>query len=363
MPYLGCMQKIAKYWPVVLPILGLLAIGLPPTGALAAIVGIILIGVVIAAVHHAEVVAHKVGEPFGSLVLALAVTVIETGLIVTLMLDSGEAAATLARDTVFAAAMIILNLIIGLCLLVGGIKHKEQRFTHSGANAALATIAILTVLTLVLPNFTTSVPGPIYSPFQLGFVAVISLVLYLTFLFVQTVRHRDYFLPAKDDPNRSDDDHAEPPNIQRTWLSAGLLLVSLVAVVLLAKKLSPIVESTVIGAGLPLALVGVVIAATVLMPESLAAVRAARANRLQTSMNLAMGSALATIGLTIPAVAVVSLTMGLPLSLGLSATGITLLALTLFVASLSLQRGRTTVLQGALHLVLFAAYLLVTIVP
>lgn len=357
------MPSLAKLWPVALPFLGLLAIGLPATGTMAAIVGIILLAVVVAAVHHAEVVAHKVGEPFGSLVLALAVTIIETGLIVTLMLDSGEAAATLARDTVFAAAMIILNLLLGLCLLVGGIRHKEQRFTLSGANAALATVSILTVLTLVLPNFTTSVAGPIYSPFQLGFVAVISLVLYLTFLFVQTVRHRDYFLPAKDDPARSDDDHAEPPSGRTAMTSMGLLLICLVAVVLLAKKLSPVIETTVLGAGLPLALVGVVIAATVLMPEGLAAVRAARANRLQTSMNLAMGSALATIGLTIPAVAVVSLVTGLPLALGLSNTGITLLALTLFVASLSLQRGRTTVLQGALHLVLFAAYLMVTVIP
>nr|WP_294848378.1 ionic transporter y4hA [uncultured Sphingomonas sp.] len=357
------MTAISRYWPVALPLLGLLAILLTPVGIVAALIAIILIGVVIAAVHHAEVIAHKVGEPFGSLVLALAVTIIETGLIVTLMLDSGDAAATLARDTVFAAAMIILNLLIGLCLLLGGIRHKEQRFTLSGANAALSTIAILTVLTLVLPNFTTSVAGPIYSPFQLGFVAVISLVLYLTFLFVQTVRHRDYFLPAKDDPARSDDDHAQPPSAVTAWTSLGLLLVCLVAVVLLAKKLSPVIEAKVLGAGLPLALVGVIIAATVLMPEGLAAVRAARANRLQTSMNLALGSALATIGLTIPAVAVVSLTTGLPLSLGLNTAGITLLALTLFVASLSLQRGRTTVLQGALHLVLFAAYLLVTIVP
>jgi Ca2+:H+ antiporter len=357
------MQQFAKNWPVAFPILGLVAIAVPTTGGLAALIAAILIGVVIAAVHHAEVIAHKVGEPFGSLILALAVTVIETGLILTLMLDSGEAAATLARDTVFAAAMIILNLILGLCLLVGGIFHKEQRFTLSGANAALATVAILTVLTLVLPNFTTSVPGPIYSPFQLGFVAVISLVLYLTFLFVQTVRHRDYFLPAKDDPTRSDDDHAAPPTNQTTLLSFGMLIAALVAVVLLAKKLSPIIEASVLGAGLPLALVGVVIAATVLMPEGVAALRAARANRLQTSMNLAMGSALATIGLTIPAVATLSLIIDLPLALGLSTTGITLLALTLFVTSLSLQRGRTTVLQGALHLVLFAAYLLVTIIP
>lgn len=357
------MSRNLRHWPVLLPPLGLVALALTPTGLVGGIVALILLGVVVAAVHHAEVVAHRVGEPFGSLVLALAVTVIETGLILTLMLDSGEAAATLARDTVFAAAMIILNLILGLCLLLGGIRHREQQFTHTGATAALATIAILTVVTLVLPNFTTSVPGPIYSRFQLGFVAVISLVLYLTFLFVQTVRHRDYFLPARDDPSRHDDDHAEPPTGKQTVLSVALLLVALVSVVLLAKKLSPVVEASVLGAGLPLGLVGVVIAATVLMPEGLAAVRAARANRLQTSMNLALGSALATIGLTIPAVATLSLANGLPLALGLSPAGITLLALTLFVATLSLQRGRTTVLQGMLHLVLFAVYLLVTIVP
>ena len=349
-------------WTLVAPVLGLAAavLGAAKLGALGtAIAVVVLIASVLAAVHHAEVIAHKVGEPFGTLVLAIAVTVIEVALIVSLMLSDTGGATELARDTVFAAIMIILNFIIGLCLLAGAVRHREQSFTLKGMSAALGVLAAMTVLSLVLPNYTSSTPGPTYAPSQLVFVAVVSLILYGTFILVQTVRHRDYFLPDSEDA----DDHAAPPSTRASIIALGVLLVALVAVVLLAKTLSPTIEAAVVQAGLPLAVVGVVIAALVLAPESLAAYKAAKRNRLQTSLNLALGSALATIGLTIPSVAIVSLMLGLPLGLGVDAKGMTLLALSLFVTSLSLGTGRTTVLQGVVHLVIFAAYLFTTIVP
>lgn len=345
------------------PLAGWLVLLLASFGASnVAMTGIVLIAVVLAAVHHAETVAHRVGEPFGTLILAVAVTVIEVGLILSLMLANREAATTLARDTVFAAGMIILNLLLGLCLLAAARHQKEARFTRTGATAALSTLATLMVLTLVLPNFTTSIAGPIYSTTQLAFVASFSLLLYLVFVFVQTVGNRDYFLP-KGEHRAEPDAHAPPPDDRQAWLSFAALIVSLGAVVLMAKSLSEPLEAAVAAAGAPRTLVGIAIAAIVLLPESVAAVRAAGANRLQTSLNLALGSALATIGLTIPAVTVTSFALGLPLTLGLDGKGIILLSLTLFVAALSLARGRTTVLHGAVHLAIFAAYLLTTIIP
>ncbi len=358
------MAWIMRSWAWVLPLLGWLALlvsGQDP--AAIALKTLILIGVVLASVHHAERIAHRVGEPFGTLVLALAVTVIESGLIVSLMLANPQATTALARDTVFATAMIIINLLLGLCLIAAArVQRADSRFTRTGAQAVLSTLAVLTVLTLVLPNYTTSIPGPVYSKQQLAFVAAFSLILYLTFVFVQTVRNRDYFLPRgelRDTP----DVHADPPTAAEARQSLLFLLISLGAVVLLAKALSSPLERAVSDAGLPRAVVGIVVAAIVLLPESIAAIRAARANRLQTSLNLALGSALATIGLTIPAVSAVSFMLGLPLALGLDAKGIVLLTLSLFVASLSLARGRTTVLHGTVHLVIFGAYLVTTILP
>lgn len=326
------------------------------------ILALFLVVTVLAAVHHAELVAHRVGEPFGTFLLAIAVTIIELGLIVTLMSAAGEGAASLARDTVFAAVMIILNGLVGICIFIGAIRHKEQVFQQTGVSASLATICALTILTLVLPNFTVSEAGPVYSSSQLGFVAVVSFLLYATFVAVQTVRHRDYFLPSK--AVASDQEvHADPPSNRQTIFSAALLLACLGAVVLLAKILAPPIEAAVASAGAPRAIVGVIIAALVLLPEGVAALRAALANRLQTSLNLGLGSALATIGLTIPAVAALSLMVQLPIALGLDAKSIVLLFLTLIVSTLTLGTGRTTVLQGAVHLVIFAVYLFTTIVP
>jgi Ca2+:H+ antiporter len=278
------------------------------------------------------------------------------------MAAADESAATLARDTVFAAVMIILNGLVGICILVGAIRHREQTFQQTGVSAALATLCALTVLTLVLPNFTVSEAGPVYSSSQLAFVAVVSFLLYVTFVSVQTVRHRDYFLPPAAELDDADA-HALPPSSRKTMISGGLLIACLIGVVLLAKALASPIESWVDGIGAPRALVGVIIAALVLLPESVAAIRAAIANRLQTSLNLGLGSALATIGLTIPGVAALSLIIGLPIALGLDAKSIVLLFLTLMVSTLSLATGRTTILQGVVHLVILGVYLFTTIVP
>jgi Ca2+:H+ antiporter len=332
---------------------------LPGYGFVLALVGMALAAAVFAAVHHAEVVAHRVGEPFGTLVLAVAVTVIEVALIVSVMLTSGPEKAGLARDTVFAAVMIVCNGIVGICLLVGGIRHREQDFQARGAAATLAVLASLSVLTLVMPNYTITRAGPLLSSSQLAFAGASSLVLYGVFVFVQTVRHRDYFLALSPDESV----HAEPPTGAQALLSGLLLLVCLVAVVLLAKLLSPTVESAVKNIGAPPAVVGIVIAALVLLPEGLAAVRAARADRLQNSLNLALGSALASIGLTIPTVAAVFLWTGQPLVLGIDGKETVMLFLTLAVGTLTLGTGRTTILQGAVHLSLFAAYLFLSFAP
>jgi Ca2+:H+ antiporter len=339
--------------------MGLVAIA-GANGITAIAAGAVLIATVFAAVHHAEVVAHRIGEPFGTLVLAVAVTVIEVALIVSIMLGFAADKAGLARDTVFAAVMIVCNGIVGLCLLAGGMRHHEQGFQLQGASAALAVLAALTVLTLVVPNFTTSTPGPSFSNSQLVFAGLVSLVLYGSFVFVQTVRHRDYFLVLE---GGDDDAHAPPPTNAVALISAVLLGVALIGIVGLAKSLTPALEAIISWLGAPKTVVGVAIALLVLLPEGLAALRAARANRLQTSLNLALGSALASIGLTIPTVAVVSMLLGQPLALGLGLKDMVLLALTLLVGVITLGTGRTTVLQGIVHLVIFATFLFLAVVP
>jgi Ca2+:H+ antiporter len=347
-------------WPLVACIVLVLQFLRGSGGPLAAAEVFALIATVFAAVYHAEVVACRVGEPFGTLVLALAVTIIEVALIVSMMITGGPEKAELARDTVFSAVMIVCNGIVGLCLLAGGVRHREQSFQLQGANAALVVIIALTTLTLVLPNLTTTTPGPTFSPAQLVFAAILSLVLYGSFLFVQNFRHRDYFLPAGGGTEES---HAPPPPNKIALLSSALLLISLVAVVALAKALTPVMEFGIEKVGAPKAVVGIVIAGLVLLPEGLAAFRSASANRLQNSMNLALGSVLASIGLTIPAVVAVSLLLGRHLTLGLNRKEELLLALTLLVSVLTLGTGRTTVLQGIVHLVIFAVFLFLSVVP
>jgi Ca2+:H+ antiporter len=277
------------------------------------------------------------------------------------MLAGGSDKSGLARDTIFAAIMIVSNGAVGLCVLAGGLKHHEQSFRLEGATSALAALIALATLSLVLPTFTTSTAASTYNTAQLAFAGVASLALWAMFVFVQTVRHRDYFLP----PERPSDEsaHAEPPTDAQAWTSFGLLLVSLVAVIGLAKALSPSIERALASAGAPPSTIGIVIALLVLLPETGAAVRAARADRLQTSLNLALGSAMASIGLTIPVVAVVSALLGLPLRLGLDAKDLVLLVLTFAVGTITLGTGRTNVLQGAVHLVIFAAFLVLALVP
>ncbi|MFF7963884.1 calcium:proton antiporter [Streptomyces sp. NPDC007903] len=362
------LRSLATRWTLLVPVLAVVLLvftwGRGLSGAVVALVTLVLAGSVLAAVHHAEVVAHRVGEPFGSLVLAVAVTIIEVALIVTLMVDGGDKSATLARDTVFAAVMITCNGIVGICLLVGSLRHGTAVFNPEGTGAALATVATLATLSLVLPTFTTSKPGPEFSSVQLTFAAFSSLILYGLFVTTQTIRHRDYFLPVtKEGDVITGADHAAPPTARQAWISLGLLGLALIGVVGLAKGVSPTIESGVEGAGLPPAVVGVIIALLVLLPETIAALRAARRDRVQTSLNLALGSAMASIGLTIPAVALASIWLSGPLVLGLGSTHMLLLALTVVVASLTVVPGRATPLQGGVHLVIFAAYLELALNP
>jgi Ca2+:H+ antiporter len=327
----------------------------------AALCAVTLMAAVIVAVHHAEVVAHRVGEPFGTLVLALAVTVIEASLILSLMFAGGEDAAVIPRDTIYAAVMIICNGVVGICILVGGIAHREQTFRVEGASSGLAALIAMCALALILPDFTFTTGVGTYSTGQLIFAAVTSTALWAIFVFVQTVRHRNYFLPTEDKANP--DAQANPPTNVEALGSFGLLLVCLVAVVGLAKVLSPTIEDVVIKAGAPKAVIGIIIAMMVLLPETWAAVRAALANRLQTSMNLAIGSALATIGLTIPVVAIAAIAFDLPLYPGLEPKDLVMLTITFLISAFTLGSGRTHIMQGAVHLVIFAAFLFLAFVP
>ncbi len=365
-------------WTVVCPILAILLLGLqaqlPENLWITIITAIALISAVLSAVHHAEVIAHKVGEPFGTLILALAITIIEVALIVSLMLaEKTDGPSVLARDTVYAAIMIILTGIIGLCLYIGGLRFKEQVFIKQGVNASLITLIAISLLTLVLPNYTTSEDHGQYNPSQLIFVAIQSLILYGGFIAMQTVRYRNYFLPeseckinlAKTDDEELDNpyEHVTPPNNQTTIVSSILLMLGLIAVVLLSKVLSPTIEAGVEAIGAPQSLVGIIIAFVILLPEGMAAIKAVRSDRLQTSLNLALGSALASIGLTIPAVAVTCYFTGLEITLGIDGKSTLLLILSLFIISISFNTNKTNIQQGIVLLVIFMTYIFTTIVP
>ena len=327
------------------------------------LMAVLLIAAVILAVHQAEVIAHKTGEPLGTLVLAVCVTIIEVALIVSIMLSAGAEGAVIARDSVFAAVMIVMNGIIGISIFLGGLRHHVLSFRIEGSNSSLTVLIALAVLTLVMPNFTTTTLGPTFSDSQLIFAGVMSLVLYVTYVFVQTIRHRDYFLQQREVESANPISHVSSPSNAKTIVSGVLLLISLILVVLLAKALSPSIELAIYEMGAPRAVVGIAIALLVLLPEGVAATRSAINNRLQTSLNLSLGSALASIGLTIPAVAFVSIVFDLPLSLGIDALGMTFLGLTFLLSILTIAVGRATILQGAVHLVVFAAYLFLSLVP
>ena len=348
-----------------MPVVALVALaaswGRHPAAWVLVIEAVLLVGSIMSAVQHAEVIAHKVGEPFGSLVLAVAVTVIEVALIVTLMMSGKGDTSTLARDTVFAAVMLTMNGIVGVSLLVAALKYRLAVFNPEGTGSALGSVIVLATLTLVLPRFTTTDPGPRFVFTQLVFVAISALAIYILFVFTQTVRHRDFFLP----PGVPDDQdaHASPPSWSAALVSLVLLVVSLIAVVGLTKVESPAIEAGVAWFGLPASFVGVVIAIMVLMPESIAAVRAASANRAQISMNLGYGSAMASIGLTIPTLAVMSHWLPGPLALGLQPMQIVLLVVSSVVAVLTVVPGRAKTLHAGLHLVLLAAFVFLAAVP
>lgn len=328
------------------------------------VLGIVLVVTVFVAVHHAEVVALRVGEPFGSLILAVAVTVIEVGMIVVLILDDPASARDLPRDTVFSAVMITTAGIVGISLLVKTLRQRVATFNAEGVGGAVGALAALSVLSLVLPSVTTSSPGPTFTTSQLTFAAIASLAMYLTFVAVQTVRHRDYFLPPiKPNVTQSENSHVTPPSTKLAWFSFFALLASLAAVVGLAKVTSPLIKSVVSDLGLPQMVVAVSIAVVVLLPESVSAIKAAYSGRTQTSLNLAYGSALASIGLTIPVIAVISIVFNYEVNLGLSPSEITLLFLTLIVSTLTVVPGRATLLQAAVHLGIFGSFLMVVFTP
>ena len=326
------------------------------------IIAAMLIGGVLSAVHHAEVVAHKTGEPYGALVLAISVTIIEVSLIISMMLTGHDGSEFIARDAVFATVMIVINGVIGLCIFIGGLHHHEMSFRNEGTNSALAVLTALATFILVMPIVTTSTPGPDFTKSQLAFAGIASFALYAAFLFFQTVSHRDYYLPKTEEKKTDINFHAPKPSNLKTAVSALLLIVSLVVVVGLAELLSPAIEAGVT-AGAPKTIVGIAIAMLVLLPEGFAAVRAAKANRLQSSLNLALGSALASIGLSIPTIAAIAIYFNIPLSLGISDLNMTLMYLTFFIGALTLAIGRTTLLQGVVHLIIFFEYLFLSLVP
>jgi Ca2+:H+ antiporter len=355
-------MRLLLQWTVIIPTLAwiLFFSGITnDNGIFQIIASAVLILSVMAAVHHSEVIAHKVGEPYGTIILAISITVIEVSIIISLMMSGGKETVSLARDTVYAATMLILNGIVGLCLFIGGLKHHEQKFSKHSVTIALVSLISIVVFTLVVPTFTESAGGSYYSTPQLIFASVACLVIYSFFLFAQTSRHREYFLSADTTKN-------EKPIIISNWMliiSLVFLILSLGIVVLLAKTLSPTIESIIISNNLPVTLVGVVIAAIILLPEGIAAINAARNNKLQTSLNLSLGSALASIGLTIPSVAVVCFIYDIEIILGLGIKSIILLGLSVFTVMLSLSSGRTNIVYGVVLLVNLFAFIFLIIYP
>jgi Ca2+:H+ antiporter len=287
----------------------------------------------------------------------LSVTIIELGLIVSIMLGDNPQP-TLVRDTIHAVVVLVLHGVAGLCIVVGALHHREQYFRTQGAHAYLIVLLPMVAVTLVLPNYTTSAPGPQYTNTQLVFVSVVCLLLWIAFTFVQTIRHREHFLPTRSRKNV-----VSRPGVRVAVGALLLLLISLVAVVLLAKGVSPYLQRAVEALGAPSMLVGVIVAAIVLMPEAFYAVRAARDDQLQTSINLALGSAVASIGLTIPAVAAIAWWTDSPLVLGVTPGGAILLALSFMMALITYGTGRASLLSGIVHLILLATWLFLIVAP
>jgi Ca2+:H+ antiporter len=349
--------------PIAALLLFILGLGVHPSNAVLVAFGVVLALAVLEAVHHAEVVAHRVGEPLGSLVLAVSVTIIEVGLIVVLMSAHPETTATVARDTVFAAAMIACNGIVGGALVISTFRGRIARFNPEGIGGAVAAIAVLATLCLVLPNYTLTTKGPYFSAAQLIFVAVASLTIYVAFVSAQTIRHSNLFLNDTVSTPSTPEHGEERPTRRAATFSLILLAVSLVAVVGLAELTTPLIESAVSDAGLPQSVVAVSIALLVLLPEAISALRASRRGDVQKSLNLAYGSVMASIGLTIPVIAIIALTFDYRLALGLPNAAIVLLALTVAVSTLTIVQGRAIFLQGVAHLAIFGAFIVLAFNP
>lgn len=314
----------------------------------------------ITAVHHADCLAVKFGEPYGTLILTLSVISIEVMMISAAMLH-GANNPTLARDTMFAVVMLSLNGLVGFSLLLGGLRHREQDYNLQGAGAYLNTIMALVVLGLVLPNFTTSLSGPRFTTAQEIFLIAVTVILYAIFLFIQTGRHRLYFKDSKDELDSGD--HHAPKNLRSTGYHGWMLLLYLIVVVVLAEKFAIPLDNCIERFGFPQALGGAIIAALVFTPEALAAIRAATRNRLQRSVNILHGSVLASIGLTIPSVLIIGMITHHPIVLGVEGGDLPLLVLTLGASIVTFGSGKTNILQGCVHLVLFAVFLLLIFYP
>ncbi len=321
----------------------------------------LMFATVFVVLHHAERIAHRVGEPYGTLVLTLSVTTIEVSVIVSMMMNA-ENNPTLARESVFSTVMIVTGGVVGLCLTLGGWKHRHQELKKQGTNAYLAVLMALAVLTLILPDYTLGSSPGTFSAMQLGFVSLLSLLLYVSFVFAQMGRHRDDFVEDLDDTAATLDGEKAAPGI---GANLALLAVGLIGIVMLAEQIAGGIEDglAAIEFSQADALVGAFIATLVLLPEAMSAIRAALRNELQRSLNVALGSACATIGLTIPAVAFASLVTGKGLTLGLNSADTVMLLLALGISFVSFGTGRTTVLTGLVHLVVFLAYVLLIFVP
>lgn len=356
-------MKLLYKWTITLPLLACILFFsgyIHDSVVFQILAGLLLIGSVMSAVHHSEIVAHRVGEPYGTIILAVAITIIEVSVIISLMVSGGNEAVSLARDTVYAATMLILNGIVGLCLFIGGLKHHEQTFSKHSVTIALVSLVSILVFTLILPSFTKSISGPYYSSSQLLFASIACILIYASFIFAQTIRHREYFLSKEDSQNTSVTALVKNRDLA---ISVTFLLVSLTIVVLLAKTLSPTIETIVLSYNLPKTLVGIVIATIILLPEGIAAVIAAKNNKLQTSLNLALGSALASIGLTIPAVSTVCYLYDIKLVLGLDYLSILLLMLSVITVMLSLNSGRSNVVYGTVLLINLIAFIYLIVYP
>jgi len=361
------MKKIRKLyqWTTSIPILACILYfsGLLDNNLFyQSIAGLLLILSVMSAVHHSEIIAHRVGEPYGTIILAISITIIEVSIIISLIITGGEAYAAFARDTVYAAVMLILNGIVGLCLFIGGNKFHTQTFSAHSVRIALVSLVSIVAFTMILPTFTKGEVGPYYTEAQLFFEFIACIAIYTAFISAQTIRHREYFIPATETTEQPEN----KKHVISNWslaISLVFLLISLMIVVLLAKSLSHPLELLMVHYGLPKTLVGIIIAAIILLPEGIAAVTAARNNKIQTSLNLSLGSALASIGLTIPAVSLASYIYDFPLILGLDLMSIILLVISIFTVMISLIGGRSNAVYGVVLLVNLIAYIFLTINP